>query len=504
MKNKYVLLSVLLVPFIVGMVACNDDQDDDFLGTDNFISKFELTVNEKTYEGSITDDQILVTVPTGLSLNGAGANVVFCEHATIEPEPGEISDWSEELQLMVTAYNGEKRAYTYKPAYSDLSVEGNIVLATQEDVDAFGETGTTVIHGNLTIGANADGESEIMDLSALSNLKEVDFKVTICKSFVGKTLAGLDHLEKAGGLNISGVDSLVEVSLPKLKEVGLEVVVTGRKLEKVTLPLLATVTESLTIKGDSLAEVALPELAVVKKDFTLHGSTGTALTNPMQALSLPKLEEVGGHFSLDYWSNVAQVDMPALKRVAGLLTLNNVRKVESFSSSFPLLEEIGGFSSADLRAATEFSLPALKRITGYKDINGNETSGFVFRVYRSGYLEMIDLPLLEEVTGNFSMTYFYNLAEKNELNVPNLRTITGTLELTASSSAEAKFNDLSSLSNLRSVDKISIRYFSNLYDFTPLSEVFKTFEKSSQWSVLKCGYTPTYADMEAGNYKPVD
>ena len=503
MKNKYILLALLLVPFIAGIVSCDDDRNDDFLGTDNFIHKFELIVDQTTYEGSVTDEQILVTFPTGLSLSDAAASVEFCEHATIEPEPAAIKDWSEEMQLTVTAYNGEKRVYTYKPAFSDLAVEGNIVLTTQEEVDAFGKTGTTVIHGNLTIGVDADSEDRITDLSALSRLKEVDYKLIVYKSFVGKTLAGLDNLEKAGGLDISDIDSLTGISLPKLKEVGLEVTLSGKSLKKVALPVLAVITEDLTVKGDSLTELLFSELVKVQGNLILQGSVGTALANPMETLSLPKLEEVDGDFLLDYWAHLAQLDLPVLKHVAGLLTLNNMRKVSVLS--LPLLEKAGGITAAGLRTLAEYHLPALKEIVGYKDASGNDNGGFVFSA-SGDYLESVNLPLLEKVQGDFKITNFYSEAEKLELKTPNLHTITGSLSVRSSSSKQifSKFNDVSSFDKLTSASKVDIRYFPELYDFTGLKNVIPSLSGDYDWSVSRCGYSPTMEDMKAGKYKPVE
>ena len=79
-----------------------------------------------------------------------------------------------------------------------------MTLASQSEIDAFGESGINVIEGNLTIGSD-EGEI-ITDLSPLSTIKEVKGTVIILNSFEGNDLTGLDRMRSMGGLQIGTVE----------------------------------------------------------------------------------------------------------------------------------------------------------------------------------------------------------------------------------------------------------------------------------------------------------
>ena len=66
--NRYFLL-LLAVIGLVGLSACKDD-DDPFVGSDNYIHEFTLNVSGKSYEGYILNDIIEFVLPTGTDLKG--------------------------------------------------------------------------------------------------------------------------------------------------------------------------------------------------------------------------------------------------------------------------------------------------------------------------------------------------------------------------------------------------------------------------------------------------
>ena len=100
------------------------------------------------------------------------------ENATIYPDPAAVTDWDEERQFVITAYNGVRSTYKYTVERSGIAHNGTVVLETQADVDDFGQRGITLINGNLTVG-RATGTDSITSLAPLENLKEVVYSLTL-------------------------------------------------------------------------------------------------------------------------------------------------------------------------------------------------------------------------------------------------------------------------------------------------------------------------------------
>ena len=102
-------LNFSLLLLLLGITFTSCDKDDEivnpFIGTDNYITSFTLTKGEAQYNGYISDNQIIVYAPLSQSLEGAVATVKVCEQATVFPDPAGISDWDNERQFKVTAYN---------------------------------------------------------------------------------------------------------------------------------------------------------------------------------------------------------------------------------------------------------------------------------------------------------------------------------------------------------------------------------------------------------------
>ena len=75
--NKNILRAILLfaLAFVVG---CEDD-DDPFVGDDNFITSFSLKQGEISYDASFKGDTIILETPEGIVLNDVTASVVCSE-----------------------------------------------------------------------------------------------------------------------------------------------------------------------------------------------------------------------------------------------------------------------------------------------------------------------------------------------------------------------------------------------------------------------------------------
>lgn len=305
---KKVLLGLCLA---TAFTACSDD-DSDFVGTDNSVTAFTLSLNGQSYKAYVSDDEIVVAVPEGVSLNGANAVVKLSENAVISPDPAGITAWDEEYSFTVKAYNEVTRSYTYRLVYTPVVSEGNIVLGTQAAVDAFAASGVSVVEGSLTIGVSGS-EDTIRDLSGLSKLKEVTYTLSVSSNYAGKDLSGLSKLEKVGRLSIGNNPAFTAVNLPALTRVGQGVSIESPYIAQVSLPELAFVGEGFTMSCDSLESMNFASLESVGGALTLKGVSGYRGENvKVSKIEFPVLKVIGGKLDLENWSNVNEVSFPEL------------------------------------------------------------------------------------------------------------------------------------------------------------------------------------------------
>lgn len=305
---KKVLLGFCLA---TAFTACSDE-DSDFVGTDNSVTAFTLKLNGQEYKAYVSDNEIVVAVPEGVSLNGANAVVKLSENAVISPDPAGITAWDEEYSFTVKAYNEATRSYTYRPVYTPVVSEGNIVLGTQAAVDAFAASGVSVVEGSLTIGVSGS-EDTIRDLSGLLKLKEVTYTLSVSSNYAGQGLSGLKSLEKVGRLSIGSNPAFTEVSLPALARVGQGVSIESPYIERVSLPELAFVGEGFTMSCDSLESMNFASLESVGGALTLKGVSGYRGENvKISKIEFPVLKMIGGKLDLENWANVNEVSFPEL------------------------------------------------------------------------------------------------------------------------------------------------------------------------------------------------
>ena len=120
-------------------------------------------------------------MPEGVSVQGAKAEVLCSELATITPDPSNITDWEGNQTLTVTSYNGKERTYHYSLSRTLIVGEGDVLLETAEDVEAFAARGISRIEGNLIIGKETGSvkEDSLLSFAALSGVKEVSGTVLI-------------------------------------------------------------------------------------------------------------------------------------------------------------------------------------------------------------------------------------------------------------------------------------------------------------------------------------
>ncbi len=278
MKKLYYLTFALICT--VAFCGCNDDDENPFVGTDNYISSWDVVLGEENYVASIADNEITLTVPDGTDLSGAKHQVSISEQATLAPDPNTVTLWDSEQIFTVTSFTGEKREYKFNIRYSAISVSGGITLNSQSEVDAYASSNVSVIDGVLRIAVKASDEP-IENVDALSRITEITGGLVIGKEYKGTDLKGFINLRSAGLLEINA--AIPNIELNNLK----------------------------TVKGDFSVSV---------------GSSG-------ESTSFPYLEMIGG----DFYMNAPKFNVNSLKHIGNTCTVDNGINVD-----FPSLQHVGG------------------------------------------------------------------------------------------------------------------------------------------------------------------
>ena len=121
---------IWLVATVAMFAACSDKDEpkpDD--ADDNFITDFSLTKDGQTYTAEINGENMTVTIPYTVDLDGATANVRCTPSAKILPDPATVHDWNNERVFRVISYSGKSREYTYLLNRADISQCGDVTLA---------------------------------------------------------------------------------------------------------------------------------------------------------------------------------------------------------------------------------------------------------------------------------------------------------------------------------------------------------------------------------------
>lgn len=423
--------NIMLLCAILSLFAGCDKEESPFEGSDTHILSFALTTADGArYVASIDAGNILLPVPYGVSLSGATAEYMLCENASINPDPASISDWGNDHLFRVEAYDGSYESYRYGVEYTENIEEGTILFTTQEEVDAFASSGTTIVEGSVIIGAEREPSSQydtIRNIDALASLKVIGANLVIRGTYKGRNIDGLANLEKAGGIYVGREDEKCALeggfclSFPKLAS-ATDIIIVSDSIAKISFPALATVNNAFYVNSKSVEEIEAGLLQECFGDITVEGrsqgsssSSGTTVNQKLASLSLPALETVSGSLSVNNVWSLSNVDLPLLSEVKGSLSLTCLYGLEELE--FPSLQMTGGdmeITSND--AMVSFSAPLLKG-AGSLSV---ASSG-------SSYINLTDIVLgsIEEVNGDFSIKY----ASMENLSFPDLKKIAGKLEL---------------------------------------------------------------------------
>ena len=424
--NRYFLL-LLAVIGLVGLSACKDD-DDPFVGSDNYIHEFTLNVSGKSYEGYILNDIIEFVLPTGTDLKGAKAAAEICENATISPDPASISNWgTDEQRFTVTAHNRETREYKVVIKYELVSYDGNVSLNTQSEVDAFAKQNIKIINGYLQLGTNVkEGADSIKNLSGIAGVIKVKNSIIIGKGLALNTLDGFKSLTDAANIyfgssksSLALADSL-DIEFPVLESVG-EVTLSANLLRSARFPKLKT-SYLVFINSTGVKEIDFPSLENSFAGVTVQGSVdGKTYNNTLKTLNFSNLQQTGG-LTLKGLKSHVEFNLPKLKTVDGNLDCSKLDLIEKMV--MPELSSVTGDASiSQYNKCATIELPKLESVGGNLKVKGE---------YNDRFPKTLVLNNLKEVKGIANFEY---LGVK-ELDLSKLESVGKSIKFFYASSME--------------------------------------------------------------------
>lgn len=319
--------SPLLVTFSFLMVGCSDEDKVPADADDNFITALTLTKDGKSYDAVIEGNDIVMTVPYTIDLNGATASMVYTPSAKILPNPQTVTDWDSEMIFRVTSFNGKVNEYTYKVIKSEIESDGDVVLKSQADVDAFAETKVSVIKGNLVIGDNAENAAAINNLEALSGVKEITGSLQILNNYKGEALDGL-NITKVGGIQFgtkekpSPCADTYRFRFEQLQEITGNLELNNNAVQFIEFDNLTKVEGDIYIKDDAITTLSFSKLSEVGGYVNLSDNSVVSVQDgmsdikdmPLVQLEFPALENVSGKFSINIPSdNFQSLRLPKLQ-----------------------------------------------------------------------------------------------------------------------------------------------------------------------------------------------
>lgn len=355
--------SLILVTFSLLIAGCSDEDKIPADADDNFITALTLTKDGKSYDAVIEGNDIVMSVPYTVDLNGATASMVYTPSAKILPNPQTVTDWDSEMLFRVTSFNGKVNEYTYKVIKSEIESDGDVVLKSQADVDAFAETKVSVIKGNLIIGNNAENAAAINNLEALAGIKEITGSLQILNNYKGEALDGLTFT-KVGGIQFgtketpSPCTDTYRFRLEQLQEISGNVELNNNAVQFVEFDNLTKVGGEIYIKDDAIATFSCPKLAEVGGDLDMSDNsvvnreygTSDIKDTPLTQLEFPALESVSGKFSIKMPSdNFQSLKLPKLQ-TAGEIDIFVGWKFKTLE--IPEISEVNGDLLLSARAET--------------------------------------------------------------------------------------------------------------------------------------------------------
>lgn len=298
----------------------------------------------------------------------------------------------------------------------------------------------------------------------------------------------------------SGKEKLTNFNLPKYEECGGDFKFTRSLMETLDLPALKSVANSFSISNNSLMtninvpslqlcnKVELSTLPVLKSlDISKIVGLEKFSTVSCYKLALVKSQNIkdvslnGGSTLCDF------TQFEGLETISGSLIISNYTK--NAEMSFPGIKHIGTYThSGGLNGETIIDFPDLETVENLK-------------ISSATYLKKLNAPKLTTVSDTWDTSYMSNISS-GDINVPKLIKI-GTFKFYGATYAGAanqmKLTNLNDFSSLTEVEKVEIKWWGSMTDFSGLKNIITKIKKEN-WIVDGCAYNPTYEQMNSGEW----
>lgn len=398
---------------------------------------------------------------------------------------------------------------------------------------------------NFTFAQSNTSSGQKTEKISLPSLENVGSNFLI--SYYAVTDLDIPKLSSVGGkIDIRNLSNCKTVNIPSLKQVGGEMIIQySNNIEKLSLKNLETVNGKLTINlsyCSLLSVFEMENLKTVNGDATIQFGENAENTS---GFSVSKLEQVKSRLEIRYYKG-SELDISSLSDCAtlylyvlpniksidvtknsGLNTLSvisctSVEKIKSnsvidyveinagqeklSSIEFDGLKEVTStLDFSNLRHNDELHVPGIQKvgrlylrsINGVKNLSMDDLESATDLYITSSDIIDISFPKLKEITGNAYFSSWKNITSSH-INFNSLTTIGGTLNMEGYYDAKSSILDnMDFLQSLTSVKTVSIQSFPLLSDFSGLKNAL---DGISSWSVRRCAYNPTLADMKDGKY----
>ncbi len=424
MKKHYILSLIILFVVSLSIAGCQE-KDSIFSGDEMSIVEFSLTQNGVKYPAAIEGNDITVTVPTTVNMSGAEASYTLSEHAELLPDPSTVTAWEEEQVFRVQSQNKKWNTFTYHVRHSDIASEGNVVLSTQAEVDAFADKKINAINGNLIIGSSsANQDDPVNNVNMLKSITYVRYNIVINSSFAGTDLDGLSNITKANGLYIGDKSKEIKTAraftanFTNLTDVG-AVVINCDSIQTFSVPKLKSA-DDLYLNAPSLGSADFSAFEECNGDLYLSGIIGNSITEKnsnfsLTSLEFPLLKKVDGTFTMYNFWGLKKLSINMLTEVDGDLNFRYIRYIPTIS--LPALATVGGKCNIEANDGMKtFSAPVLKSATSFYLASVN--------IY-STHLKCIELDSFESSDGDFTIKY----AGSQSISLPKLAKVGGQFTL---------------------------------------------------------------------------
>ena len=305
---------------------------------------------------------------------------------------------------------------------SEKTFSDDLVLLTQQEIEAFASLGYSHIEGSLTIGEYRNTSSDIKSLLPLHHIKTISGDLEIWYNDNLESLNGLDGLSKIRELKIEKNPMLINLEgLDQLDSLGSLIVRYNDGLESLQgLETLRLVAELFEINGNQSlesVEISSPVLLPIMGDFVIVDNPSVRRIAGFERMTLvgdleirnTSIENLNTFQELISTRKIQITENPNLRSISGF---QNIRIVGGQLALFdnPALSSVSAFNGVEYVDENFIlaSLPALQSLAPFAHLFGVVGN---FLIYDTSIENLSGLERLQSVEGDFVVSRNQDLVD---------------------------------------------------------------------------------------------